>query len=109
MAPLVLPSGVETSNWFFPRRRRCLGCDRRLDRIVINRLFCGYACAGLVPPDDNVAAWPSYCRTAAGEPKQRYRCPEDVTATSADDQVMHAYPCDHCGMWHIGHRSGWLT
>lgn len=109
MAPIVMPSAIELSNWFFPRRTRCLGCGGKLDKVVISRLFCSYTCAVLVPPDDDVTTWPRYCRTAANEPKQRYRCPEDIITTIKNDQIIHAYPCDHCGTWHIGHRSEWIA
>lgn len=109
MTPFLMPGSIELSNWFFPRRTRCLGCNDRLGQVVIGRLFCGYACAGLVPPDADVRTWPRYCRTAANEPKQRYRCPEDVMTTVNDDQIIHVYPCDHCGTWHIGHRSEWIA
>lgn len=85
----------------FPDRRRCLACRRYLAVLVLRRLYCSYECAGMTPPSPEVGTWPRDCRTRANEPKVRYLYPGEV---DAEPGVMNVYECDHCGMFHIGHR-----
>lgn len=105
MSPiLITPSGAGESDWFYPKRQRCLGCQRYFGPLVVNRLYDSYACAGLVPPDPDVTTWPRYCRTRVNEPKRRYNCPEEVSERNHEHETIHVYPCDHCGGYHIGHK-----
>ncbi len=102
---VVMSTGFESSDWFYPQRQRCLACGRFFSSLVVKRLYDSYECAGLVPPDPDVSTWPRYCRTRVNEPKARYNCPEDVSTRNHQHETIHVYECDHCGGWHIGHQN----
>lgn len=101
--PVVVVMPTETSDWFYPQRKRCVACRRYFGPLIIKRLYDSYECAGMVQPDPDVSTWPRYCRTRVNEPKVRYACPEEVSSRSHAGETVHVYECDHCGMWHIGH------
>jgi hypothetical protein len=92
--------------WFYPERTRCLGCRRYFGFIVIKRLYCSYKCAGMEPPAFDPAQRPRCCRTRVGEAKRAYFYPEEVVTPELDvESDLHVYPCDCCGMYHIGHTT----
>jgi hypothetical protein len=37
--------------------------------------------------------------------KQRKRNSAHTKRAKSTEKTLQAYPCDHCEMWHLGHRS----
>jgi hypothetical protein len=96
---------ILTSNRLYPQRVRCLGCRKYFGPIVIKRLYCSYACAGMEPPPADIMQRPRYCRTHAGELKRSFFYPEQVTNQQLTCRgMMDVYYCDCCGTYHIGYE-----
>ena len=98
------PVNSPESDWFYPRRRRCLKCRRYFGPLVIKRLYDTYECAGMEPPSADPADWPREHKRLSGEPKVGYLCPEDVNADRHNRDTIWLYPCGYCGMYHLGHK-----
>jgi hypothetical protein len=94
------------SDWFYPQRQRCLACHRYFAWLVIKRLWCSYECAEMQPPSRDPADWPRHHRTGGSVPREKtgYTHPEVVDAARHKRETIHLYPCDYCGMYHLGHR-----
>ena len=90
--------------WMYPEREWCRRCHSPFGDLIINRLYCSYECAKKTPPSDDIRDWPRYCRTRAMEPKVRYFYPGAVNTNPQAVETFHVYHCDHCGMYHIGHK-----
>lgn len=98
------PLDENSQFWMYPDRRACRRCRHPFGDLVINRLYCTYECAKKTPPSDDVRDWPRYCRTRAMTPKVRYFYPEAVDDDPQSHETFHVYHCNHCGMYHIGHK-----
>ncbi len=109
-----IPSRVR--RW--PDRVRCYKCRNFFDFIVVDRLYCSYACAGreaphpeprsLGKPGDHV---PRQCKLQGGKRfKRRYRSLEIARDAMAlrEEPGLNCYYCNYCNYWHIGHES-WLA
>jgi hypothetical protein len=91
----------------FPERRKCRKCRIKFTFIIIDRQYCSYDCAGIVPPD--VKEKPRSCWTDIGDPKYCYFTPDDADRAARIHNFdrtprdrLHAYYCDRHHMWHIG-------
>jgi len=71
--------------------------------LVIKRLYDSYECAGMVPPSRDRTLWPREHRRGNGDAKITYLYPEQVN--SRPGNTIWLYPCDYCGMYHLGHKS----
>lgn len=90
----------------YPERQRCLACRNYFGPLVIQGYYDSYACAGMPAPSDDPADWPrGHYFIKDGRPQKKASFPCEGEARQAiPDRVkgMNAYPCDYCGMWHIG-------
>lgn len=98
----------------WPDRSRCYKCRCYLGFIVVDRLYCGYECAGREPPVPDPtpksrpgAHVPRQCTLRGGKKfKRRYftlgRAQE--AARERSEPGLNAYYCDYCNYFHMGHE-----
>lgn len=92
----------------WPARKRCYTCRQYFSFLVIRRLYCSYACAGLPEPD--LSAKPRTCFNGKGKsygrPKRVFFSAEEAMATedAKADPTLRAYECPNCFLIHLGHE-----
>lgn len=108
-------------NLIYPRRKRCRACRAYFGFLVVDGMYCSYACAGRPKPDESTRndwprqhyklARPRYGSLEFGKvswikvekkafPNQRIA---DLEAKRCGKQ---AYRCSYCNRWHIGSGKG---
>jgi hypothetical protein len=88
----------------WPRRKRCLTCNRCFGFDVIEGKFCAYECAGRPRPSDDPEQWPRehyVLKDGRRMPKRSYRSLAHAEQAAGRERKQ-AYLCDYCGTWHIG-------
>lgn len=107
---LTVALRVPASTTLAPARTRCKACRSGLGDLVVLRLFCSYACAGLPEPHHDPEAAPRECKRAArsDEPgdwvfKQRFETPEAAARYMRPGTGV--YRCRNCFFLHIGNHS----
>lgn len=99
----------------YPDRKRCRKCRSYFGFLIVDRLYCSYACAGVPAPPlwdpNNPLIYPRKCRTAippytdTWKPKQRFDTPEEAEKALLQAPGKEVYHCDFCRHWHIGSPS----
>lgn len=90
----------------FPERVRCGKCRKSFGTIVVDGVYCSYACASVSPPKKNINDAPRECKRQVGEKwdfKKRYRSESEVPQKLRDDPGTNIYRCGHCRHLHVGH------
>lgn len=103
----------------WPDRSRCYKCRCYFDFIVVDRLYCGYECAGREPPFSEPTVRgrpgrhvPRQCTIVRGKKfKRRYftlgRAQEAIR--ESNEPGLNAYYCDYCNYFHMGHTRAGLA
>lgn len=90
----------------FPQRTRCKKCRKKLEQVVLDGLYCSYACAGL-PRLLSLEDAPRGCKRQDENQqwhwKKRYRFEGEVPQRQREDPSVNLYRCEHCRYLHIGH------
>lgn len=97
----------------WPDRSRCYKCRCYLSFIVVDKLFCSYACAGreypAPEPDSRRRPGehvPRQCKLKGGKRfKRRYFTQEmarEAMLTRGEPGLI-VYHCDYCNYFHMGH------
>jgi len=90
----------------YPARQRCKNCSKKLDKIVLNGLYCSYRCGNLSSPYTNIDEAPRTCKTERNgkwEWKRKFRAVSEVPTNIQEDPATNLYTCEHCHFIHIGH------
>lgn len=96
----------DMSKKLFPERTRCLQCRKKLEKVVLDGVYCSYQCAKLPQPSIHPEDAPRSCRREVNGVwgyKTRYRCEQEVPAKLRADPGTNVYRCDYCHFLHVGH------
>lgn len=93
----------------YPWRQRCLTCRSYFGFLVVDRLYCSYACAGITEPDtSDLRKVPRCCKVHVHgfgwRLKVRWNCPEEIPAHLTQRRDENAYHCTYCRGFHTGRR-----
>jgi len=90
----------------YPERLRCKNCRKKLDKIVLDGLFCSYTCAKVPTPSPNLNDAPRHCKREVGGVwgwKTKFRYDNEVPEKLRKDPATNIYSCDYCHFKHVGH------
>lgn len=107
---LTVALRVPASTSLAPQRTRCKACSKGLGDLVVLRMFCSYACAGLPVPDFNPETAPRMCKRAArSDEKGNWVLKQAFTSGEAAQRYlkpgMTTYRCANCFGVHLGNVS----
>jgi hypothetical protein len=98
----------------WPERSRCYKCRCCFGFIVVDKLYCGYKCAGREAPIPEPtprgrpgAHVPRQCKLRGGKRfKRRYFTlgQAQEAARERNEPGLNAYYCDYCNYFHMGHE-----
>lgn len=90
----------------YPNRTRCLACRKKLDKIILDGVYCSYPCAKAKRPSLKVNLAPRHCKREVNGRwnfKTRYTHEEAVPLKLRQDPATNIYRCDYCRFLHVGH------
>lgn len=90
----------------YPERKRCKQCGKKLDRLILEGLYCSYKCGKFPLPAKTLAEAPRGCKREVNRKwdyKTRFNAPSLVPEKLRNDAAINIYACDNCRMFHIGH------
>lgn len=97
----------------WPDRSRCYKCRCYLGFVVVDRLYCGYKCAGreFPAPEPTIRRRPGkhvprQCKLLGGRRfKRRYFTKEmaEEAMVTRGEPGLSVYLCDYCNYFHMGH------
>lgn len=90
----------------YPERLKCKSCRKKLEKTVLNGLYCSYQCAKHPVPSTRIADAPRHCKrevSGVWNYKTKYRWEGEVQQRLRDDPATNIYCCDYCLFLHVGH------
>ena len=90
----------------YPTRQRCKECSKKLEKTVLDGLYCSYKCAKLPEPFKTPAEAPRQCKLERNNEwiwKQKYRAEVELPDKLQNDPATNIYRCAHCHFLHVGH------
>lgn len=90
----------------YPIRKRCKKCSKKLATVVLEGIYCSYACGGFPEPLKNIDDTPRQCKLERNGTwiwKQKYKSEEEVPQRLRDDPATNIYSCTNCRYLHVGH------
>ena len=91
----------------YPERQRCRKCNKKLNEVVLDGMFCSYKCGNLSQPYSQINDAPRQCKTERDnkwEWKKRFRSEGEISKNILEDPATSVYNCSHCHYYHIGHN-----
>jgi DNA-binding XRE family transcriptional regulator len=90
----------------YPERQRCKSCRKNFGKVVLDGIFCSYACAGIPTPSSNISEAPRHCKRQLDSSwgwKTQFTHEAAVPAHLRADPTSNIYRCDYCHFLHVGH------
>ncbi len=91
----------------YPERQRCRKCNKKLNEVVLEGMFCSYRCGNFAQPYAKVDDAPRQCKTERDnkwEWKKKFRAENEIPKRILDEPATNVYRCSHCHYLHIGHN-----
>lgn len=90
----------------YPLRTRCFTCRKKLEKVILDGMYCSYACGQIKVPSPKVDLAPRNCKREVNgkwDFKNRFTHEEAVSLKLRQDPGTNIYRCDYCHYLHVGH------